>query len=203
MSNTKPTVVKTTDTIIKNNLKRWYASANKTETVNGLNWYNDATKEADAISREFGISRYTAATVISCLSPRNKWLRNVRDSWSVVATWHAGKGEGDVKVSTFGANKAKAFRALEGELIAESAPKTHAFASTIAGLANDSVVVDMWHIRACLTRRGQSEEVVEVINSSQYRRIERITADLAKKEGIHPYQYQAIIWVTIQNAWLV
>ncbi len=197
---TKPTIVKVSDTIIKNNLKRWFASASQREIVDGLNWYNDATKEADAIAREFGISRYKAAAVISALSPNNRWKRNVRDSWALVACWYAGKGEDSVRCSTYHANKRKAFRILDGELIAESAPKTHSFASTIAGIGN-AVTVDKWHVRACLTRRGKSEHVVESVNAANYWRIERITAELASEAGIQPFQYQAIVWVTIKGDW--
>jgi len=198
--NKKPSVVKTSDTIIRNNLERWFNSATKEEIVKGLAWYNEATQEADDIAKEFGISRYEAATVISCLSPNNKWRRNVRDAWAVVATWYAGKGEEDVKVCTFGLNKTKAFNALKGQFIAESAPKTHAFASTIAQIG-DAVTVDMWHVRACLTRRDKSQSVVESINAKQYRRIDRITSELAKKHKIKPFQYQAIVWVSIKNNW--
>tara|TARA_R100000805_G_scaffold3658_4_gene4656 strand:+ start:15702 stop:16013 length:312 start_codon:yes stop_codon:yes gene_type:complete len=45
----KPSDVLTTDTIIKNNLERWFNSATKEEIVKGLAWYDEATKEADAI----------------------------------------------------------------------------------------------------------------------------------------------------------
>ena len=196
----KPTVVKASDTIIRNNLKRWFASASQKEIVEGLNWYNDATREADSIAREFGISRYKAAAVISALSPNNRWKRNVRDSWALVACWYAGKDQSNVRCSTYNANKAKAFRILDGELIAESAPKTHSFASTIAGIGK-AVTVDKWHVRACLTRRGKSEHVVESVNVANYWRLERITAELAQEAGVEPYQYQAIVWVSIKNDW--
>jgi hypothetical protein len=35
----------------------------------------------------------------------------------------------------------------------------------------------------------------------QYKRIERLTAQLAKREGFKGYELQAIIWVTIKNNW--
>jgi len=198
--NKKPTVVGTSDTLIRNSLKRWFSAATKSEVVDGLSWYNAATVEADGIANTFGISRYQAAAILSALSPNNRWKRNKRDAWAVVATWYAGKGPDDVRCSTYHANKRKAFRILEGELIAESAPKTHAFASTIAGIGS-AVTVDKWHVRACLTRRGKSVHVVESINTTNYRRIDRITSELASEEGIKPFQYQAIIWVSIKNDW--
>lgn len=35
----------------------------------------------------------------------------------------------------------------------------------------------------------------------QYRRIEKITSKIAKDNGLKGYELQAIIWVTIKNAW--
>ena len=72
----KPTITKTTDRVIKNNLKMWFKLATKEEINQGLNWYKEAQSFASQLSKEYNISSYTCATVISCLSPNNKWGRN-------------------------------------------------------------------------------------------------------------------------------
>ena len=198
----KPSVVKMTDRKIHNRLEAWFKSASTASIVSGISWYSEAQETASAIGKQFDIDPYIAATVISSLSPHNKWERNASDAWAVCACWYAGKGPESVKVCTFNKNKEKAFRALEGELIAETAPKTHSFSANIGRLSSDHITIDMWMVRACLTLPNEEPvAVVEGITAVQYRRLERIASTLAKKHSLKGFQFQAIVWVTIKKRW--
>jgi len=198
----KLSVTLLTDRKIRNNLLRWYNEATSEEITLGLNWYKEAQDFCKMLSRTFDISTYTAATVVSCLSPNNKWERNKLDAIKVIESWVLGVEPDKVKVCTYKANKLKAFRALKGELIAESAPKTHAFAMNVGNLSSDHVTIDKWHLRACvLSPKAGIKDATETCTAKQYRRVERITSEIAKENNLKGFEIQAIIWVAIKRVW--
>lgn len=195
----KLTVINYSDTKIKNRLKYWLDLATNEEIKSGMKWYKDAQSFAGYLSDKYKIDSYICASVISALSPNNRWDRNKIDAEAVVIAWLNGLSSDSVKVCTYNSNKVKAFDILDGKIITEKSPKTHAFAMNVGLLSSEHITIDKWHIRACLTK--EKRDVVETVTSAQYRRIERITAELAKEFGYKGYEFQAIIWVTIRNNW--
>lgn len=192
-------VTKYSDTKIKNRLNYWFGLATKEEIEQGKNWYKDAQDFAQYLSKKYSIDSYVCASVISALSPNNKWERNKFDAEEVIKAHLKGIPAEEVKVCTYSANKEKAFGILEGKVITEKSPKTHAFAMNVGLLSSEHITVDKWHLRACLTK--EKTDVVESCTSVQYRRVEKITSQLAKERGLKGYEFQAIIWVTIKNNW--
>ena len=199
----KLSVTSASDAQIRANLKSWLASASEENKQIGLEWYKDAQAFCNSLAKEFDLPAYICASVVSMLSPNNKWERNKLDARAVIIAWKNGLGADSVKVCTYTPNKLKAFRALnEGERIASSAPKTHAFAMNVGLLSSDHITIDKWHIRACLTKPADGiTDTVESVTEKQYRRIEAITAQIAKQNGLKGYELQAIIWVTIKENW--
>jgi len=198
----KKTITKTEDKNIRLNLNHWFRVSSSENRHDGANWYSDARTFTIETAKKFGVDRYKVAAVVSALSPNNKWQRNKVDCVAVINAWKAGLDADSVKVCTYGANKRKAFRILDGELISESSPKTHAFAMNIAHLSDSHITIDKWHIRACLCSPDQGiVDTVETITAKQYRRIERITAEIARDHGYKGFEFQAIIWVSIKESW--
>jgi hypothetical protein len=199
----KRTIKETTDRKILNSLERWLGKATPDQRYNGLRWYNEAQDWARYLSETFDIEPYRTAAVISALSPNNKWERNKVDAFNVCQAWKDGKTAEEVRVCTYGANKRKAFAILSGDTeITAKSPKTHAFAANVGLLAADFVTVDKWHIRACLCSPKEGiKDTVESCTPAQYRRLEAITLKLARKYGLKGYELQAVIWVTIKEAW--
>ena len=72
----KNSIVNYSDTKIKNNLKRWYAVSTDIDKESGKNWYKEAQDFCEYLSKKYDLDTYTCATVVSCLSPNNKWARN-------------------------------------------------------------------------------------------------------------------------------
>tara|TARA_R100000005_G_C4967637_1_gene181818 strand:+ start:293 stop:895 length:603 start_codon:yes stop_codon:yes gene_type:complete len=195
-----PTATK--DATILRNLRGWLSLATPDDIEAGLSWYRDAMEYAKYLSVEFNVSRKVAAGVISALSPNNKWERNKIDAFTVLQAVRDGQDPGSVSVCTYGANKRKAFAiAMGNESILRKSPKTYAFAMNVGENSPDHVTVDKWHMRACLTSSRKRVQVQESPTSMQYRRIERLTAQLARRRGFKGYELQAIIWVTIKNNW--
>ena len=196
-------MTKTSDRQIRANLNAWFEGATEQNREDGMAWYKEAQTFCHGLSSDFALSPYICASVVSCLSPNNKWQRNKIDARAVIVAHKAGLSADSVKVCTYNANKAKAFRVLnEGEAIAASAPKTHAFAMNVGLLSPEHITIDKWHIRACLTKPADGiVDTVESVTDKQYRRIEAITAEIAKDCELKGYEFQAILWIAIKQKW--
>jgi hypothetical protein len=198
----KLTVTNYSDTKIKNRLKAWLDIANEEQILLGKNWYKEAQEFAKYLSETYKIDSYICASVVSALSPNNKWERNKIDAETVIKAHLNGIAPENIKVCTYNPNKIKAFDILNGKLITEKSPKTHSFAMNVGLLSSDHITVDKWHLRACLLYPNDGIlPCVESCTSVQYRRIEKITAQLSKEYNLKGYELQAIIWVTIKDAW--
>jgi len=197
----KRSIVNLTDEEIKANLNSWFASSTDEQIEGGRHWYRAAQVFCKHIATKYGLEPYLVASVVSVLSPRNQWERNKFDAEACIKAWKQGKDASSLKVCTFNANKLKAFRILtEGAEIAASSPKTHAFAMNVGLLSNEHITIDSWHVRACLCNPTEGVvPTVDSITAKQYRRIEALTSECA--EGLTGYRYQAIVWVTIKQAW--
>jgi len=196
------TFPKSSDSSIRANLRAWFDMANSQDRAQGRAWYNEAHDFAHLIADQTGVEPLTAAGVISALSPSNKWERNKIDALHLCQAWSTGRDPESVRCCTYGANKAKAWRILGGEQDAFSgSPKTFAFAQTVGNRADNCVVIDRWHARACLTRSKRRKVVQESLTPAQYNRVEALTVDEARKVDVLPYVYQATVWVTIKRFW--
>tara|TARA_R110002153_G_scaffold194614_1_gene347999 strand:- start:52 stop:657 length:606 start_codon:yes stop_codon:yes gene_type:complete len=198
----KKSVVSESNSEISKHLKSWYNYATKEQIKEGIEWYNDAQDFCKYLSKKYNISVYVVATVVSCLSPNNRWARNKLDAENLILYFLKGRKLEDLKVCTYNANKDKAWRAMQGEIISEKAPKTHAFAMNVGLLSSEHITIDKWHLRACLIEPADGiVNCTESCTIVQYRRIEQITAQIAKENNLKGYELQAIIWVTIKQKW--
>ena len=199
----KRAVTKITDQEIYENLNDWYKAATRSNRKAGKSWYKDAQSFCKDTAKEYNLDSYIVASVVSALSPNNKWDRNKYDALQVIKGFLANKKPNEIKVCTYNANKEKAFKILrEGKKISSQSPKTHAFAMNVGLLSRDHITVDKWHLRACVCIPNDGIiDAVESCTALQYRRIEAITAKLAKRYRLKGYQLQAIIWVAIKENW--
>jgi hypothetical protein len=196
----KISVSKLSDKQIKSRLKKWFNMATSKQVKEGLLWYPNARWFVQTMSDRFGVSQYRVASCLAALSPRNKWKRNLIDCYSVLSAWEKGKSPSTVRVCTFDKNKQKAFDALNGKMISESSRKTHSFALNVSDLG-EVVTVDSWHIRASSLLPSQVGRcVVDTVTPKQYNRIERLTLELASKFDLKGFEFQAIVWLVIKNA---
>ena len=218
---TKKKLSQVSNRSIKLNLMKWIESANEEQIANGKNWYNDAKRFCKDIAKEYNLDSYTVATVVSCLSPNNKWEQNKKDAIATIKTfvyWNSSetitgfkiKKENQVeeylktiKCCTYKANRVRAWLALEqGTEIQKTSPKTHAFAMNIARNSSEHITIDKWHLRACqVSPISKKRDLQEACTALQYRNIERITSEVAKLYSLKGYELQAIIWLAIKANW--
>ncbi len=192
-----------TDKAIKANLRAWYRVATKRQVVEGKRWYENANLFASELASKSGHSTGKIAGVISALSPRNKWNKNLTDAETV--TWAQARKlkPSDVKVSTYHKNKNKAFDILEGtKAIEEKSRKTYSFVKNVGELDEAYITVDSWHLRACQSKPSKMvkpKEVQESVTPKQYDRIKELTMQVAKEFNVKGYELQAIVWVAIKE----
>ena len=179
---------------ISKRLDKYFNMASDADIQDGLNWYADANKFCKETAEKYGVCPQLVASVVSALSPRNKWRTNLKDTLTVLEAIKNGLGPTDIKVSTFHTNKFKAFALATGQTeITPESRKTFAFVRNVGQLDAERVTVDVWHLRACF---GQT---VGSVGKLAYDQLEALTIKKAKQLGLKGFEYQAIIWVSVQN----
>ena len=174
--------------------------ASAAETAGGKAWYEQANQIAITLADRYEIKEETAAGVIAALSPRNKWDRNIIDAENLIAAFVAGGAEAaaDVKVCTFGANKAKAIRILDeardddAVFTILSGPKLKEFYACIRGL--DDVCIDGHAYSIWFGDRVKLADVPS-IGKKLRSEIKKDYLAVAQKNNLKGFEVQAITWV--------
>ena len=187
------------------NIKTTYYAAKQYPSLfeAGLNWYDTARSEASKIAKRNGFTLETTIGVISALSPRNPWERNLINTEMVLQAVNSGRLPEDIKVCTFHANKLKAFEIASGKapLDALTSNKTRCFYLNILNPKRpDIVTVDGHAIHIALgymapldKAPGLSDKVYELFSQTYLRSTSEINADSLERDVI-PSQVQAVSW---------
>ena len=141
---------------------------------------------------------YIVVSVISALSPNNKWVRNLVNADALIGAFIRGDGIDSVKVSTYHAMKNKAWDILatkpdyDGAKRMLKGQKLTSFFCDIMGEFN--VTID-GHARniAYNERIGLTDDRAN-IGVREYRGLQNAYKDAAQQIDIMPYQLQAITW---------
>jgi hypothetical protein len=180
---------------IKKNLLEMYEKRTDQHTQEGMQWYKTANQICVDMGKQLDYDPAVVAQVISALSPRNKWEKNIIDTRTVLEAVNDGKNPEDVKVSTFHSNKNKAFEIARGERgIDQASPKTYSFVKNIAELDDSKVTIDVWHLRACFGKTIESG-----LTPLRYKQLEQLTLKCAEMVGVRGYEFQAIVWGIVRN----
>jgi hypothetical protein len=177
------------------NLLAWYRRATPEQVAAGRAWYGAAHDICESITRETGIDTRIVAAVVSALSPRNKWNRNLVDARNLCHAYVRGWRPEDVTVCTFNTNRAKAWRFLEQHAWTNG-PKTTAFVDNIYHPTTSTrVTVDVWAVRAYCNDLSTDA----AITPKQYATIEAAYIEAATIVGIRPMDLQAIVWTVVRE----
>jgi len=155
-----------------------------------LSWYTDAK---DLIMELYGANWKLFVDILAATSPRQSVKRNWRQSAALLAAYIdrgiKPKRFGDLLAKCMPAHLNNVIRALQGRPI--MGPKVSRFAENLKGNL-DAVTIDTWILQAY----GIPESK---LTTRLYRRLEaKIQAD-AKKRGILPADFQALIWYAIRR----
>jgi hypothetical protein len=180
---------------INSNLDNYFALATDSDIDNGIAWYKQAHYICKDLAKQYNTKLETVASIISALSPRNKWPQNIKDTITVLDAIHRDLTPDDIKVCTFHKNKRKAFLLGKDQVsITDKSLKTFSFVNNIANLDASYVTIDVWHLRACFGRTIKTTP-----NRKAYDQIRRLTLAKAESKGLKGFEYQAIIWNSVKN----
>ena len=183
------------------NILKVYRRATLDDTAHGVEWYDRAKRMAKTIRRDTGLHLNLIIGVMAALSPNNKWEINVRNTSDMCNAWIKGYDIDDFKVSTYGANKRKAWSMLEDYLTDDddiltrlNGQKTRSFYSNIRGL--DEVTIDGHALNIARGVRFNLTDDQTNIGKRLYRELQDAYVRAAKRVGIEPHELQAITWTT-------
>jgi len=183
---------------ISKNLDYFFNLATPEDIKEGRKWYQLANQFSIDTAKEYNTEPLIVASVVSALSPRNKWEQNLKDTIKVFEAIKNGKRPEQIKVCTFHKNKFKAFELAKGNIyINEDSQKTFNFVRNIAHLDPSALTIDIWHIRGCLKQFKSIGNAQ--IGKLAYNQIKSLTIKKAEKLGLKGFEYQAILWLSVQN----
>lgn len=182
---------------VKENLRHFFNEADEDTVDAGRAWYLQANIWCETMAVRYGVPTYKVASVLSALSPRNKWERNKHDAEAVLKTWRNGGKPDDINVCTFTSNKEKAFDILNNlQEIETGSLKTRAFLLNIAYLDTEAITVDVWHLRACFDKMI----VPKSLTPKVYDKLQKATLQVAKEFNIRGYEFQAVVWGAVRGS---
>jgi hypothetical protein len=181
----------------ESNLKAIWQQARTEEILNGLSWYTTAHNQCEAISYYYGLPLHTVAAIVSALSPRNKWVRNLQDCEQVIMKrW-------DSSVGTFNRNKEKAIFLADNPQYSHQdnlnllvGLKTQSFCDNLAyPYQSQLVTVDSHAYNAYKGTAG----IIKGISKQDYILVSQAYQTLASKLDLRPLQLQAVVWLTYRR----
>ncbi len=183
------------------NILKVYRRATLDDFADGVEWYRRALVQCEEIGDEYSMRINTVIGVMAALSPNNKWDINVRNTWEMIDAWCNQRDIDSFKVSTYGANKRKAWSILEEQLHTDddiltrlNGQKTRSFYSNIRGL--DEVTIDGHALNIARGVRFNLTDDRTNIGKRLYRELQQAYVRAAKRVGIEPHNLQAITWTT-------
>ncbi len=168
-----------------------YNRATAEDILAGAEWYGDGESIIDSLSAESGLSREHVAAVVSHLSPRTTWQRNIYGATMLVTTGTA--------PTCIGANVDRARKALASATPLDTfgGPKTRRFARNLLG-DRTVVTVDVWAARVAFGNRVADPE--RALNlAGMYDAVEHAYILAGRRLGVDPVTVQATTWIVARN----
>lgn len=159
----------------------------------------DAHDFCSDLAKTYKSSIRQVVSILSILSPSNKWERNKEDTTSLYEHYTSGKSVDELKVCTYGHNKHKAWELLNKnlEVFESSGEKTLCFRDNIVNPhTSQRVTIDRWAAR--IAYRSRFNTIIQ-LNTKNYRILEGRFRKSAEYLGFLPHQVQAITWVTYKR----
>lgn len=155
-----------------------------------VNWYSDATK---LIQQLYGDNWRLFVDVLAATSPRQSIKRNWRQSAEIVAAYidraNRPKHFGDVLGNIMTSHLDNVIRALQQRPI--NGPKVSRFAENLKGNL-DGVTIDTWICKAYGIEH-------KALTTALYNRLEKKIQTDAKRQGIAPANWQAVLWFAVRR----
>jgi hypothetical protein len=182
---------------ITNNLTRVWDQSTPAERSAGLHAYPDYHRVMAEIAERYNVPHHLVCGVFCALSPNADWLSNLRSAITLVHGWVNDWPESGVTVTTYNANRARAWRIINGEPFTSvfSGLKVNDFYTSICDPTDPRAATIDAHLSNAA--RGQQNGVwYSGVSKTEYRKVRAAVQRLAKRNGRLPMQMQATIWFT-------
>jgi len=180
----------TTQGTMTRRILRTFDRATPSDVEAGAVWYRDAGDLARTLGESSGHGTEHAAAVISHLSTRTPWARNVTGAVTLLAT---GKRAPGILRSNYARAAASLAAADPGATFGPKASKTRRFYANILG-DTEAVTVDVWAARVAGADAPNGR-----ISGRTYDSVERAYRSAARRRGVTPATMQATTWVVARN----
>jgi hypothetical protein len=181
-------------------IQYWYLVATEehlTAAHEGNQWYANARRFCQKLSRKYGLELQRAVAVVAVLSPGTWWSANCRDADSVCKLGIR------AKVTTYGQNLLKATALLSGARAEDvlGGRKVKAFAHCILhGSRSRQVCLDRHAVRIACPWVATAAEAARVLSwAGSYDTIAQAYRQVADEHGIAPHQLQATVWIAYRD----
>ena len=184
-------VANTSTRAMVDRIVRTYDRATEADREAGRDWYGDGEPIIANLADETGYTREHVAAVVSHLSPRTTWTRNVYGATMLVTTGTA--------PTCIGANVDRARKALESDAPLETfgGPKTRRFARNLLG-DRSVVTVDVWAARVAFGDLPVDPEAA-LSRVGVYDAVEHAYILAGRRLGVDPVTVQATTWIVARN----
>ncbi len=175
-----------------------YQACSPTEILNSKDWYGVARAWCKHRAQLYGLDVRTVAGVISALSPRNQWKRNLDDADLVLHAVHHGHSVAWIVSGSFRKSVEKAWDIAKYRKpeLAETSPKTRAFLDCIDNPASQAVTVDVWAMRVI---DGDMDAKARSIGEKEYEVYAQAYRNASEEVRLIPMQVQAVTWVAVRT----
>lgn len=196
------------------NILNIYNLATDAEKADGMTWYNDANAICQRLSDKYKQPLELVCYVMACLSPNNKWHRNIIDTEKLLSLYVTGELSDRIALyetdktalrgisSTYNTNIIKAWKILATRDVSEIGKglKTNNFAKNIFHPEDDNVTIDFHAVSIATNFRHTIDTVKSSsFNKKQYGILADAYREAGKRVGILGKQIQAITWISWRN----
>jgi hypothetical protein len=164
-----------------------FKRATKSDVESGASWYLEAQDLARNLGATSGHGLQHAAAVISHLSPRTTWTRNVAGAITLLTY-----GERHDGILSANYDRARASLDYSDPIDSFGGPKTRRFYLNIAG-DTEAVTVDVWALRVV----GLDDSTIG--RKGVYDAIEAAYQIAARNHGVTPSTMQATTWIVARS----
>jgi hypothetical protein len=179
------------------NLVKVFDAADKIDIKIAEDAWFKMNRLTSRIAEKYEFSSRIGAAVFAALSPNNDYHGNLRDTDRVLRSVREGGSVDDLKVSTYGNNKRKAWRIANGEepLDLIVFPKTkNFFLNIVDPLDPEPVTVDGHIYNAWNFKRLRLQGSDIKMNHRVYEEIANDMRELARMKGMLPNVAQGVVW---------
>jgi len=193
-----------TERKVINSIIRFHSLASIEETIEGLDWYQQAHDYCRELAARFNVSVSQVAGIIAAFSPQCGWQENKRFALSFLISPNKiikcqVQTDKARKILTL-QSEADIYRALS---LNDAAWKTKAFfLNMLNPTVLTDVTIDRHAIAVCIQHPSNTFALSEAygkLTVAQYRFFEACYVKAAVQLGILPQQLQAITWTTYRR----